>query len=99
VLAISGTVSHTLSLSTTLALIHSKSQASLTTTAARSITTLQETLAAQVPEKQKRMAQLKKEHGDHVYVLIMRLCLYLSGSDVVRLDVVGSVLLSIFLGP
>mmetsp|Transcript_9447 Transcript_9447/g.18074 ORF Transcript_9447/g.18074 Transcript_9447/m.18074 type:complete len:468 (+) Transcript_9447:119-1522(+) len=37
-----------------------------TTTATRSITTLHETLAAQVPEKQKKMAQLKKEHGSHV---------------------------------
>ena len=30
------------------------------------MTTLQETLAAQVPEKQAKMAQLKKEHGSHV---------------------------------
>ena len=37
-----------------------------TTSAARSVTTLQETLAAQVPEKQKALGQLKKEHGDHV---------------------------------
>ena len=36
------------------------------TTAARSVTTLQETLAAQVPEKQKKLAQLKKEHGSQV---------------------------------
>ena len=40
-------------------------------TATRSVTTLQETLAAQVPEKQKKMAQLKKEHGSHVYVRIL----------------------------
>ena len=32
----------------------------------RSVTTLQETLAAQVPEKQKSLLALKKEHGDHV---------------------------------
>jgi hypothetical protein len=37
-------------------------------TATRSVTTLQETLAAQVPEKQKKMAALKKEHGEKVYV-------------------------------
>jgi len=30
------------------------------------VTTLQETLAAQVPEKQADMARLKKEHGKHV---------------------------------
>ncbi|GAX29386.1 citrate synthase [Fistulifera solaris] len=35
-------------------------------TSVRSITTLQETLAAQVPEKQAKLAQLKKEHGSHV---------------------------------
>ncbi|KAG7348401.1 citrate synthase [Nitzschia inconspicua] len=35
-------------------------------TATRSVTTLQETLAAQVPEKQKSLAALKKEHGSHV---------------------------------
>jgi citrate synthase len=34
--------------------------------ATRSVTTLQETLAAQVPDKQKKMAELKKEHGSHV---------------------------------
>lgn len=34
----------------------------------RSVTTLQETLASQVPEKQAEMARLKKEHGSHVYV-------------------------------
>lgn len=34
--------------------------------ASRSIVTLQETLFAQVPEKQKALAALKKEHGDHV---------------------------------
>ena len=43
-------------------------QALSRSTATRSVTTLQETLAAQVPEKQKKMAQLKKEYGDHVYV-------------------------------
>jgi citrate synthase len=32
----------------------------------RTVTTLQETLAAQVPEKQKQLAALKKEHGSHV---------------------------------
>lgn len=32
----------------------------------RSVTTLQETLAAQVPEKQKKLAELKKAHGSHV---------------------------------
>merc|ERR1712238_573315 len=32
----------------------------------RGVTTLQETLAAQVPEKQKSLLALKKEHGDHV---------------------------------
>ena len=37
----------------------------------RSVTTLQETLAAQVPEKQAKMAKLKKEHGNHVYVQYM----------------------------
>lgn len=37
----------------------------------RSVTTLQETLAQQVPSKQADMARLKKEHGSHVYV-----CLY-----------------------
>jgi len=34
--------------------------------ASRNIATLQETLAAQVPEKQKSLAALKKDHGDHV---------------------------------
>lgn len=34
--------------------------------ASRSIVTLQETLFAQVPEKQKALNTLKKEHGDHV---------------------------------
>ena len=34
--------------------------------ARRSVTTLQETLYAQIPEKQKRIAALKKDHGDHV---------------------------------
>ena len=40
----------------------------------RTVTTLQETLMAQVPEKQAAMAKLKKEHGSHVYVcyLIVR---------------------------
>jgi len=33
---------------------------------ARTVTTLQDTLAAQVPEKQKSLAALKKEHGSHV---------------------------------
>eukprot|EP00980_Cylindrotheca_fusiformis_P019387 scaffold6661_cov109-Cylindrotheca_fusiformis.AAC.7 len=33
---------------------------------ARTVTTLQETLAAQLPEKQKSLAALKKEHGSHV---------------------------------
>ena len=32
----------------------------------RTVTTLQETLMAQVPEKQAEMAKLKKEHGSHV---------------------------------
>ncbi|KAL7565573.1 hypothetical protein ACA910_014286 [Epithemia clementina (nom. ined.)] len=41
-------------------------KATTATTAIRSVTTLQETLFAQVPEKQKKLAQLKKEHGDHV---------------------------------
>ena len=36
------------------------------TTASRSVTTLKETLMAQVPEKQKSLAELKKEHGSHV---------------------------------
>jgi len=40
--------------------------ASFGRTATRSVTTLQETLAAQVPEKQKSLAALKKEHGSHV---------------------------------
>jgi citrate synthase len=34
--------------------------------AARSVTTLKETLLAQVPDKQKSLNTLKKEHGDHV---------------------------------
>jgi citrate synthase len=33
---------------------------------ARTVTTLQDTLMAQVPEKQKNLAALKKEHGSHV---------------------------------
>lgn len=37
-----------------------------TKTTIRTVTTLQETLYAQVPEKQKKMTQLKKEHGQHV---------------------------------
>jgi hypothetical protein len=41
---------------------------------ARSVTTLTETLLAQVPEKQKKMAELKKNHGDHVYVEIESKC-------------------------
>mmetsp|Transcript_13381 Transcript_13381/g.20866 ORF Transcript_13381/g.20866 Transcript_13381/m.20866 type:complete len:465 (+) Transcript_13381:207-1601(+) len=36
------------------------------TAQARTVVTLQETLAAQVPEKQKSLAALKKEHGSHV---------------------------------
>lgn len=32
----------------------------------RSVTTLQETLAAQVPDKQAQLTKLKKEHGAHV---------------------------------
>jgi citrate synthase len=32
----------------------------------RTVTTLQETLAAQVPEKQKKMAELKKSYGSEV---------------------------------
>lgn len=36
------------------------------THASRSVTTLTETLMAQVPEKQKKIAQLKKEHGKKV---------------------------------
>ena len=32
----------------------------------RTVTTFQETLMAQVPEKQADMARLKKEHGAHV---------------------------------
>ena len=36
------------------------------TVAVRTVTTLQETLASQVPDKQKKMSQLKKEHGKHV---------------------------------
>ena len=32
-----------------------------------SVMTLQETLVAEVPEKQKKLAQLKKEHGQDVY--------------------------------
>jgi len=40
--------------------------ASFGRTATRSVTTLQETLAAQVPEKQKSLAALKKDHGSHV---------------------------------
>ena len=39
----------------------------------RTVTTLQETLMAQVPEKQAEMAKLKKEHGSHVYVSFVRL--------------------------
>jgi hypothetical protein len=35
-------------------------------TATRSVTTLTETLVAQVPEKQKKMAELKKNHGNKV---------------------------------
>ncbi len=35
-------------------------------TTVRTVTTLQETLMAQVPEKQADMARLKKEHGAHV---------------------------------
>ena len=35
-------------------------------TATRSVTTLTETLMAQVPEKQKKMAELKKNHGNKV---------------------------------
>lgn len=46
--------------------IRHPSQTSLATAATRTVTTLQETLAAQVPEKQKKLAQLKKEHGNHV---------------------------------
>ncbi|GKY94980.1 hypothetical protein MPSEU_000462600 [Mayamaea pseudoterrestris] len=34
--------------------------------ASRSVTTLTETLLAQVPDKQKKLAELKKNHGDHV---------------------------------
>jgi citrate synthase len=34
--------------------------------AARSVMTLQETLMAQVPEKQKKLGELKKNHGSHV---------------------------------
>jgi hypothetical protein len=44
---------------------------------ARSVTTLTETLLAQVPEKQKKMAELKKNHGDHVYVEIESKCFLL----------------------
>mmetsp|Transcript_22745 Transcript_22745/g.31772 ORF Transcript_22745/g.31772 Transcript_22745/m.31772 type:complete len:465 (-) Transcript_22745:362-1756(-) len=36
------------------------------TAQARTVVTLQETLAAQVPEKQKSLGALKKEHGSHV---------------------------------
>jgi hypothetical protein len=42
-----------------LTIIHSQAQR-------RSVTTLKETLLAQVPEKQAEMARLKKEHGSHV---------------------------------
>lgn len=38
----------------------------LTQVQRRTVTTLQETLMAQVPEKQAEMARLKKEHGSHV---------------------------------
>jgi ABC-type oligopeptide transport system ATPase subunit len=34
--------------------------------ATRSVTNLTETLMAQVPEKQKKLAELKKNHEDHV---------------------------------
>ena len=44
------------------------SQMLWTSHAVRSVTTLQETLYAQVPEKLKKMNELKKEHGDQVYV-------------------------------
>ena len=41
-------------------------QHSIQAVASRSVMTLQETLFAQVPEKQKALAALKKEHGNHV---------------------------------
>jgi len=39
---------------------------SLSKSCTRSVTTLKETLLAQVPEKQKKLATLKKEHGKQV---------------------------------
>jgi citrate synthase len=43
-----------------------KPSAAAASTGVRSITTLQETLAAQVPGKQAKLAALKKEHGSKV---------------------------------
>jgi hypothetical protein len=40
-------------------------------TSTRSVTTLKETILAQVPEKQKKLAALKKEHGKQVYVVCL----------------------------
>jgi hypothetical protein len=48
-----------------------------TTGGRRTVTTLQETLMAQVPEKQAEMAKLKKEHGSHVYVYIYNIYIYI----------------------
>ena len=47
---------------------HSSTKLSATTSAVaiRSVTTLQETLTAQVPAKQTQLATLKKEHGSKV---------------------------------
>jgi hypothetical protein len=42
----------------------------------RSVSTLQETLAAQVPEKQKQLNDLKKNHGDKVYVIKRIFCIF-----------------------
>jgi hypothetical protein len=41
-------------------------QKSLIGTSVRSVTTLKETLMSQVPEKQKKLAALKKDHGSQV---------------------------------
>ena len=45
---------------------HSSTKLSTTSAAIRSVTTLQETLTAQVPAKQTQLATLKKEHGSKV---------------------------------
>ena len=43
-----------------------KNVASVSAAASRSVTTLSETLMAQVPDKQKKLVELKKNHGKQV---------------------------------